>query len=227
MIQIILLNKPFNVLCQFQDENGRATLKDYLPNHPGFYAAGRLDYDSEGLLLLTNNGALQHFISDPQHKLAKTYWVQIEGLITSEGIKKLCEGVILKDGTTLPAQAKIIEEPAIWERIPPIRERKNIPTSWISLTIREGKNRQVRRMTAAVGFPTLRLIRAAIGDWTIDALLPGQHRIITLPDDDKLAQPAKASCKTNSHKNSPAKTTMPAKKPALKGKKRSFTRKPR
>lgn len=176
MAKIILLNKPFNTLCQFTDKEGRDTLKAYLPNKPGFHAAGRLDYDSEGLLLLTDNGPLQHRITDPKHKLAKIYWAQVEGEISNEAIKHLQNGVNLKDGKTRPAQAAIIEEPDIWTRTPPIRERANIPTSWISLTLSEGKNRQVRRMTAAVGFPTLRLIRAAIGQWQLENLKPGEHR---------------------------------------------------
>jgi 23S rRNA pseudouridine2457 synthase len=177
MAKIILLNKPFNTLCQFTDKEGRATLKDYLPNQPGFHAAGRLDYDSEGLLLLTDNGALQNRITDPKHKLAKTYWVQVEGDISHEAITQLQQGLLLKDGKTRPAKATKIQAPELWPRNPPIRERANIPTSWLSLTITEGKNRQVRRMTAAVGFPTLRLIRIQIGQWQLADLQPGEHRI--------------------------------------------------
>jgi 23S rRNA pseudouridine2457 synthase len=181
MPEIILLNKPFNVLSQFTDEKGRDTLKTYLPNHPGFHAAGRLDFDSEGLLLLTNDGPLQHRITDPKHKLSKTYWVQIEGDITPKDLERLSRGVTLKDGLTRPAKAKRLPnsiENKLWSRTPPIRERKNIPTSWIELVIKEGKNRQVRRMTAAVGHPTLRLIRMAIGPWHLSELQPGQYNCL-------------------------------------------------
>lgn len=174
MANLILFNKPFNVLSQFTDTSHRTTLKDYLPDHPGFHVAGRLDYDSEGLLLLTDDGALQHRISDPGHKLPKTYWVQVEGEITDEALAKLRDGVHLRDGLTRPAKAKSIPEPQIWERHPPIRQRLSIPTSWLSLSITEGKNRQVRRMTASTGFPTLRLIRVAIGEWSLGDLQPGE-----------------------------------------------------
>lgn len=174
---IILFNKPFNVLCQFSDKEGRQTLSDFLQIKK-VYAAGRLDYDSEGLVVLTDDGKLQNKISDPIHKLVKTYWVQVEGIPGEESLKELRTGIMLKDGLTKPAKAKLIEEPKIWERIPPIRERKNIPTSWIELIISEGKNRQIRRMTAAVGYPTLRLVRLSIGDWTIENLNPGNHIII-------------------------------------------------
>ena len=172
MPQLILFNKPFNVLSQFTDNDNRRTLAEFIKIE-GIYAAGRLDYDSEGLLLLTDHGPLQHKITDPKHKLAKTYWAQVEGEPSEDDIKLLEGGVKLKDGITAPAKAKIIPEPTIWDRTPPIRERKNINTTWISLTITEGKNRQVRRMTAAIGFPTLRLIRYSIGNWTIDNLEPG------------------------------------------------------
>lgn len=175
MARVILLNKPYLVLCQFTDREGRLTLADYLPV-PGVYPAGRLDYDSEGLVVLTDDGALQHRISDPRHHLAKTYWVQVEGVPTREALQRLAGGVDLKDGRTRPAQVRVIDEPAVWPRVPPIRERKSIPTSWLELTIREGRNRQVRRMTAAVGFPTLRLIRVAVGPWRLDGLQPGEWR---------------------------------------------------
>ncbi len=174
MSKLILFNKPFNVLCQFTDEGiKRETLADYI-KIPGVYAAGRLDKDSEGLLLLTDDGPLQAKISHPKFKLPKTYWVQVEGIPTDEALDTLRNGVTLKDGKTRPAKARRIDEPKIlWERTPPVRFRAKIPTSWIELTIKEGKNRQVRRMTAAVGFPTLRLIRYAIGDWALDGLAPG------------------------------------------------------
>lgn len=180
MARIILLNKPFQVLCQFTDAQGRPTLADYVPL-PGVYAAGRLDYDSEGLVVLTDTGALQHRIADPRHKLAKTYWVQVEGEPTEAALRALASGVRLKDGPTLPAQARRLPEPQLWPRVPPIRERKAIPTAWIELTLREGRNRQVRRMTAAVGFPTLRLIRVAVGPWRLEGLAPGQWREGEIP----------------------------------------------
>jgi len=176
---IILFNKPFDVLCQFTDEQGRKTLADFIKQRD-VYAAGRLDRDSEGLLILTDDGKLQHIITDPKNKMPKTYWVQVEGEITNEAISHLKNGIELKDGITKPAKAKIIPQPEkIWPREPPIRERKNIPTSWIELSITEGRNRQVRRMTAAIGFPTLRLIRYAIGEWTIDNIANGDYAVIT------------------------------------------------
>ncbi|MBL1352333.1 MAG: pseudouridine synthase [Zetaproteobacteria bacterium] len=172
---LIRFNKPFQVLTQFTDHEKRQTLADFI-QIPNIYAAGRLDRDSEGLLLLTDDGSLQHRIAHPDHKLAKTYWVQVEGAIHHQAIQRLQNGVMLKDGMTQAAQARIIQEPTqLWQRTPPIRTRQNIPTSWLELTIQEGRNRQVRRMTAAVGFPTLRLIRYAIGDITLDALDVGQY----------------------------------------------------
>jgi 23S rRNA pseudouridine2457 synthase len=178
---LVLLNKPFDVLCQFTDNStpARPTLADFI-RIPDVYAAGRLDRDSEGLLLLTNCGQTQHRISDPKHKMAKTYWVQLEGDISDVALQQLCLGVTLNDGPTLPATAARIAAPDVWPRRPPIRQRANIPTSWISLTITEGRNRQVRRMTAAVGYPTLRLIRAQIGDWTLGDLAPGQYQVMSL-----------------------------------------------
>lgn len=180
MPALVIFNKPFNVLSQFKASADKVTLKKYL-NLPGYHPAGRLDYDSEGLLLLTSDGALQHRITDPKHKLGKSYWVQVEGEIDGVAIQRLCKGVHLNDGMTLPAEASVMDEPSdIWSRHPPVRERKQIPTSWLELTIKEGRNRQVRRMTAAVGFPTLRLIRHRIGNWTLDGLQPGEYR--TIPD---------------------------------------------
>lgn len=183
---IIIFNKPFDVLCQFTDNSPagdqsaegmtRLLLADYI-DAPGYYAAGRLDRDSEGLLILTCNGKLQSRISHPQHKMPKTYLAQVEGTVTDEALQQLRQGVQLKDGRTRPAQAESSSEPDwLWPRNPPIRERKSIPTSWLSLTLMEGKNRQVRRMTAAVGFPTLRLIRVAVGRWSVLGLQPGQWR---------------------------------------------------
>jgi 23S rRNA pseudouridine2457 synthase len=179
MATLVLLNKPFNVLCQFTDDQGRSTLADWV-KRSGVYPAGRLDYDSEGLVLLTDDGQLQHRIAAPGQKMAKTYWVQVEGDISRQALEQLRHGVMLKDGKTRPATAEVIDPPALWPRHPPIRERKQIATSWLALTLIEGRNRQVRRMTAAVGFPTLRLIRYRIGEWTLGDLLPGQSRTDTV-----------------------------------------------
>lgn len=176
---ILLFNKPFQVLCQFTDDEDRETLANYI-KIPKLYAAGRLDRDSEGLLLLTNNGMLQHRISHPDFKLAKTYLVQLEGDVSIKAIKQLCEGVKLNDGMSAPAEAVRVEPPDwLWPRNPPIRFRKDIPTSWIQLTITEGRNRQVRRMSAAVGYPTLRLIRTHIGAHSVQGIGVGEYREVT------------------------------------------------
>ncbi len=178
MGRILLFNKPFGVISQFGRDGMHPTLADYIPL-PGFYPAGRLDTDSEGLLLLTDDGKIQHRITDPRHKLPKTYWVQVEGVATEEALEKLRSGVALSDFTTLPAEAALMEEPKdLWPRNPPVRFRKHVPTSWIELTIREGKNRQVRRMTAAAGFPTLRLVRWRIGEWKLNDMMPGTWRLL-------------------------------------------------
>ncbi|GAB3679603.1 pseudouridine synthase [Salinisphaera aquimarina] len=175
MPRLIAFNKPFKVLTQFTDADNRATLKDFI-DVPGVYPAGRLDRDSEGLLLLTNDGGLQARITDPKHKLAKTYWVQVDGEPGERQLEQLRAGPTLKDGPTRPADIEVIAEPALWLRNPPVRYRKSVPTTWLAITIREGRNRQVRRMTAAVGLPTLRLVRVAIGDWELGALQPGEWR---------------------------------------------------
>lgn len=174
MSTTVLFNKPYNVLSQFTDGQGRATLKDYI-DIPGVYAAGRLDRDSEGLLVLTSDGKLQHKLAHPSSKTSKTYWVQVEGQPDKAAINALQQGVELKDGLTQPAKVKIIEQPDIWPRTPAVRFRKHIPTQWLSITISEGRNRQVRRMSAHVGHPTLRLIRYRIGSWTIDGIENGQY----------------------------------------------------
>ena len=175
MARIILFNKPFQVLSQFSDDLGRTTLASFLAA-PAFKVAGRLDYDSEGLLLLTDDGTLQQQIANPRYKRWKTYWVQVEGLVSDDALHRLAAGVELKDGPTLPARAQRIPPPPLWPRTPPVRERKSVPDCWLELSIREGRNRQVRRMTAAVGYPTLRLVRIRIGDWSLDGLQPGEHR---------------------------------------------------
>ncbi|TGN41430.1 pseudouridine synthase [Marinobacter confluentis] len=186
MAKLILFNKPFQVLSQFTDNSAtthsdqpRATLADWIPV-PDVYPAGRLDFDSEGLLLLTDSGTLQHQIASPKQKLPKTYWVQVEGQISDAALDSLRHGVVLKDGKTRPARVERLAEPDLWTRNPPVRYRETVPTSWISLTITEGRNRQVRRMTAATGFPTLRLVRYAIGEWTVADLAPGQYKILTV-----------------------------------------------
>lgn len=194
MAKLILFNKPFQVMSQFSDAEEKQTLANYI-SIPNVYPAGRLDYDSEGLLLLTDNGQLQHRIAHPKHKSAKTYWVQVEGAPTEQDLAPLRQGLELKDGKTLPAKAQIINEPNIWERNPPIRQRANIPTTWIELTIKEGKNRQVRRMTAAIGFPTLRLVRYQIGQWSIDNIPPGEFVTLEVADPTPSNKPYSAKRK--------------------------------
>jgi 23S rRNA pseudouridine2457 synthase len=173
---LILLNKPFGVLCQFTDPEGRPTLADYVPV-PNVYPAGRLDHDSEGLVLLTDDGALQARLADPRHHVEKVYWVQVEGVPTDDALARLRAGVVLKDGPTRPARVRPIDEPpALWPRDPPIRWRASIPTAWLEIALTEGRNRQVRRMTAAVGHPALRLIRVAIGPYELGPLRPGEWK---------------------------------------------------
>ncbi|SIN89879.1 ribosomal large subunit pseudouridine synthase E [Sulfurivirga caldicuralii] len=173
MSRLILFNKPYGVLSQFTDANGRPTLKDYIPAE-GVYPAGRLDRDSEGLLLLTDDGRLQQRIAHPRNKLEKTYWVQVEGAPSDADLAPLHRGITLKDGPTRPAKVKIIEPPDLWPRNPPVRYRKRVPDTWLEIRISEGRNRQVRRMTAAIGFPTLRLVRVKIGRWRLGKLQPGE-----------------------------------------------------
>jgi 23S rRNA pseudouridine2457 synthase len=178
MTRSLLFNKPFRVLSQFSPVPGKLTLADFI-DIPGVYAAGRLDYDSEGLLLLTDDGALQARIANPRYRRAKIYLAQVEGIPDNQAMELLSRGVELKDGLTRSAGAAIVDEPEwLWPRDPPIRERRNIPTQWLRLELTEGRNRQVRRMTAAVGHPTLRLLRIGIGDWSIDGLAPGEYRLL-------------------------------------------------
>lgn len=191
MSRIILFNKPYGVLSQFTSEAGHPGLAEFIPV-PGVYAAGRLDADSEGLLILTDDGRLQHRLADPRHKQPKTYWAQVEGVPDAAALDHLRRGVDLGDFVTRPAKARLIEEPAgLWPREPPIRYRKNVPTAWIELVLTEGKNRQVRRMTAKVGFPTLRLVRWAVGPWTLAGLAPGQWRYAVWPEPERLGQIAR------------------------------------
>ena len=180
MANIILFNKPFNVLSQFTDDDGRPTLANYM-TAPGYRVAGRLDYDSEGLLILTDDGRLQQQIANPVHKNWKNYLVQVEGEPDTATVEQLATGVKLNDGMTHPAKARKVAQPVLWDRDPPIRVRKTVSDSWLELSIREGRNRQIRRMTANVGFPTLRLVRIAVGEWTIEGLQPGQYREMSVP----------------------------------------------
>ena len=178
MPRTLLYNKPFQVLSQFSPSGDKRTLADYI-DIPGVYPAGRLDFDSEGLMVLTDDGVLQAQISNPRYRRLKTYLAQVEGIPDSEALQALASGVELKDGQTRPAKVTLIDEPSwLWSRDPPIRVRKNIPTQWLRLQIQEGRNRQVRRMTAAVGYPTLRLVRSEIGDWSLDGLQPGEFRLL-------------------------------------------------
>lgn len=176
MSKLIVFNKPYGVICQFSHDDKHPSLAEYIPIKK-VYPAGRLDHDSEGLLLLTDDGALQNKITHPKNKMEKTYWVQLDSDITNEAIDQLTKGIKLKDGMTRPARVRRIKEPEhLWPRTPPVRFRKNIPTSWIEISIKEGRNRQIRRMTAAAGFPTLRLIRYKIGEWNLDDIKPGEYR---------------------------------------------------
>jgi 23S rRNA pseudouridine2457 synthase len=187
MPRVILMNKPFGVICQFSPSGEHPTLKDYIAV-PAVYPAGRLDTDSEGLLVLTDDGSIQAAIADPSYRLEKGYWVQVEGMPSEEALERLCGGVELADGLTRPATARVIPEPpGLWERDPPIRVRKAIPTTWLEVGLREGRNRQVRRMTAKVGLPTLRLVRFRVGPWTLDGLAPGKWRDTPAPDRKSLA----------------------------------------
>ena len=206
MSRLILFNKPYGVLTQFTDSAGRPTLADYIPI-PKVYAAGRLDADSEGLVVLTDDGAVQARIADPRHKLAKVYRVQVEGLPTVTALQQLAAGVDLGDFLTRPCQACRIAEPqGLWQRNPPIRHRAAIPTSWLEIVLREGKNRQVKRMTARVGFPTLRLIRWAVGDWTLEGLAPGQWREVELSGQPDAKQRVNVH---NASKNRGVNSTLP------------------
>ncbi|WP_242916867.1 pseudouridine synthase [Pontibacter liquoris] len=213
-MKYFLLNKPYEVLTQFTDEAGRATLKDFV-KEPGIYPVGRLDYDSEGLVLLTDDKALQHRLSDPQFKVEKTYWVQVEGTPEEAALTKLRLGVRIKEVKTAPAKVRLLDqEPQVWERATPIRFRKNIPTTWVEISISQGMNRQVRRMTAAVGYPTLRLIRASIGPLTLGGLQPGEYRALTPEEISELKSLAAKS-------SAAAPRSSGNKRPQIKGQKDS------
>lgn len=210
MSKLLLFNKPFHVLSQFTDSDARKTLSEFI-QIKGIYPAGRLDYDSEGLLLLTDDGQLQAQISNPKYKLNKTYWAQVEGTATQAHCLELISGVDLKDGPASAVACRLMDRPNLWPRVPPIRERQKVSDSWIELTINEGRNRQVRRMTAAVGLPTLRLIRAAIGDWKVTDILPGEYQItsVDMPEAKK-PRPKRPQGKIS------GSGRPPAKRPALK-----------
>lgn len=210
MAKVVLFNKPYDVLSQFTDGDGRNTLADYIsdPALKKVYPAGRLDRDSEGLVVLTDNGTLQHQIAHPDHKAGKTYWVQVEGDITDEALNQLRHGLELKDGLTQPAIAHRMDEPDLWQRSKPVRFRANIPTSWLTLTLREGRNRQVRRMTAAAGFPTLRLIRFSVGDWNLlvadddpAMMQPGEYRVLNVTAPSPKPRRNSTATKPKQHKS--------------------------
>lgn len=208
MSNLIVFNKPYHVLSQFSAIDDKTSLAKFI-HRPNVYAAGRLDYDSEGLLLLTDDGALQARISHPDFKLPKTYWVQVEGQPTRAALDQLSQGVTLNDGKTRPAKVRLLDEPELWPRQPPIRQRANQPTSWVELTITEGRNRQVRRMTAHIGHPTLRLIRVAIGPWSLDGLQPGETRelVVNLPNRTKTADNTRKNAGNKSKAGKRSKTS--------------------
>ncbi|MBF9223587.1 pseudouridine synthase [Hymenobacter ruricola] len=204
-MRYLLVNKPYEVLTQFTDEHGRATLKDLVPV-PGVYPVGRLDFDSEGLLLLTDDKALQHRLSDPKFKVPKTYWAQVEGQVSEEALEKLRRGVKIKEGLTAPAQAQVMPEPAgLWERSTPIRFRASIPTSWLAITISQGMNRQVRKMCAAAGLPCLRLVRARIDELALGELAPGQWRELA-PEESRKLKAKFSLTKNPAHRKVPVKS---------------------
>lgn len=207
MSRLILFNKPYNVLTQFTDSDNRQTLADYI-SIKAIYPAGRLDRDSEGLVLLTDDGKLQAKISNPTFNKPKVYWVQVDGEITNAAIEQLTQGIELKDGLTKPAKAKLIAEPNLWDRNPPVRYRKALPTSWLELTITEGRNRQVRRMTAAVGFPTLRLVRHRIGEWTVTDIAPGEYVELSVPS-PKVEERAKKPYKADRRRQNSTPSSRP------------------
>ncbi len=186
MPRLLILNKPYGVLCQFTDGGKRPTLKDFIPI-AGVYPAGRLDRDSEGLVALTDDGPLQTAIADPRRKLEKHYWAQVEGIPDQDALRAFRRGLVLADGPTLPATVRLTAAPPVWPRDPPIRFRRAIPTSWLEIVLREGRNRQVRRMTGAIGYPTLRLVRFRVGPWDLEGLAPGQWRELDAPDPRALA----------------------------------------
>lgn len=221
MSQLILFNKPFRVMSQFSANGDKTTLAEFIDIQK-VYPAGRLDYDSEGLLLLTDDGNLQHRISHPQHKLAKTYWVQVEGEPSSSTQQALRSGVLLNDGLTLPAQVRLLPEPIVWQRQPPIRVRQSIPTHWLEIIISEGRNRQVRRMTAAVGLPTLRLIRVAIGNWHLQDLQPGEWRRLDAAEfvDKPMPITKKAPGEQKRSKTQTPSTTQKIGRPAIRTRRR-------
>ena len=219
MSPLILLNKPYGVLCQFTDAHDRPTLSDLVPV-PDVYPAGRLDADSEGLVVLTDDGALQHRITDPRHKLPKLYWVQVEGVPTRAALDALKRGVRLSDGATRPARVRLIAEPPVWERRPPIRQRREIPTRWLEMSLREGRNRQIRRMTAAVGFPTLRLIRVGVGPLELGGLKPGEWRETPVPHE--LAEARQRTVRAR-HRGGRAVQLVPAREVGVTKRSRSRT----